>query len=54
MRLPSAKLTPDRLRVAVREAMTMTEGARRVAAGCTAAGGAPAAATAIEARLRAG
>jgi UDP:flavonoid glycosyltransferase YjiC (YdhE family) len=54
VRLPSGRLSPDRLRVAVREAMTMADGARRVAAGYAAAGGAPAAASAIETRLLAG
>jgi MGT family glycosyltransferase len=38
-RLPAKKLSPARLRTMVREAMTMTPGARRVAAGFTATGG---------------
>jgi UDP:flavonoid glycosyltransferase YjiC (YdhE family) len=38
-RLPAKKLTPTRLRAKVREAMTMTDGARRVAAGFVATGG---------------
>lgn len=50
-RLPARRLTPERLRAAVKAAMSMTEGARRVAAGYAAAGGASAAADAIEARL---
>jgi MGT family glycosyltransferase len=53
-RLPARRLTAERLRAKVAEAMTMTEGAARVAAGFTAAGGATAAATAIEDRLLAG
>ena len=50
-RLPARRLTPERLREAVKAAMAMTEGAGRVAAGYAAAGGASAAADAIEARL---
>jgi len=50
-RLPVRRLTPDRLRTAVREAMTRTEGARRVAAGYQAAGGRAHAADAFEALL---
>ena len=50
-RLPAGKLTPERLRESVRQAMTCTEGARRVAAGFAAAGGAAAGADAIEERL---
>lgn len=50
-RLPARGLTPERLRAAVKAAMAMTEGAGRVAAGYAAAGGASAAADAIEARL---
>ncbi len=50
-RLPAGRLSPERLRVNVREAMNRVEGARRVAEGFTAAGGAPAAATAVESRL---
>lgn len=38
-RLPAARLTPDRLRTKVREAMRMAAGARRVAEGYAAAGG---------------
>ncbi len=44
-------LTPDALRAAVRQAMTMGEGARRVAEGFARAGGAPAAADAVEGLL---
>ena len=38
-RLPAKKLSSERLRTKVREAMTMTDGARRVAAGFAATGG---------------
>ena len=38
-RLPAKKLSPPRLRAKVREAMTMTDGAKRVAAGFAATGG---------------
>jgi MGT family glycosyltransferase len=38
-RLPAKKLSPQRLHTKVREAMTMTDGARRVAAGFAATGG---------------
>lgn len=38
-RLPAKRLSAERLRSKVREAMTMTEGARRVAAGFAATGG---------------
>ncbi len=38
-RLPAKKLSPPRLRTKVREAMTMTDGARRVAEGFAATGG---------------
>jgi UDP:flavonoid glycosyltransferase YjiC (YdhE family) len=38
-RLPAKKLSAERLRVKVREAMTMTDGAKRVAAGFAATGG---------------
>lgn len=48
-RLPARRLTAERLRGKVREAMTMTAGAQRVAQGFTATGGAVAAADAIEA-----
>jgi MGT family glycosyltransferase len=47
-RLPAEKLTALRLREAVRRAMTMTEGARRVAAGFAATGGVERAAELIE------
>jgi len=50
-RLPAGRLTPDRLRRKVREALTKSEGAKRVAAGFAAAGGPQAAADAFEARL---
>jgi MGT family glycosyltransferase len=50
-RLAASRLNPDRLRTRIAEAMAMTEGARRVAAGFAAAGGPAAAATAIETRL---
>lgn len=50
-RLPARRLTPEGLRAAVKAAKSMTVGARRVAAGYAAAGGASAAADAIEARL---
>jgi MGT family glycosyltransferase len=46
-RLPAARLSPKRLRASVREAMTLAAGARRMAAGFEAAGGAPAAADAF-------
>ena len=38
-RLPAKKLSQQRLRAKVREAMTMTDGAKRVAAGFAATGG---------------
>jgi MGT family glycosyltransferase len=47
-RVPSTKLRPDRLRAAVKQAMAMREGARRIAAAFAAAGGARAAADALE------
>jgi len=50
-RLPASRLRPDRLRARVRAAMDCVEGARRVASGFAAAGGANAAADAIENRL---
>lgn len=50
-RLPAVRLTPDRLRRKVREALTKAVGAKRVAAGFAAAGGPHAAADAFEARL---
>jgi UDP:flavonoid glycosyltransferase YjiC (YdhE family) len=48
-RLPAQRLTPERLREQVRIAMTKREGARRVADGYAATGGAFAAADAFEA-----
>lgn len=50
-RLPSARLTRRRLRAKVRRAMTMTEGARRVAAGFAATGGVARGADLIEQQL---
>jgi UDP:flavonoid glycosyltransferase YjiC (YdhE family) len=50
-RLPARRLTAARLRVAVREATTMTEGARRVAAGFAATGGVARGADLIEQRV---
>lgn len=50
-RLPRRKLSPERLRRGVKDAMAMRAGAARVAEGYAAAGGASAAADAIEARL---
>ncbi len=50
-RLPARKLTVGRLRAAVREAMTMGPGARRVAAGFAATGGVVRGADLIEQRL---
>lgn len=50
-RLSARRLSPDRLREKVREAMTRTAGAQRVAAAFAAAGGPPAAADAVEDRL---
>jgi MGT family glycosyltransferase len=50
-RLAAARLSPDRLRAKIREAMTCSDGARRVAAGFDAAGGAAAAVDAVETRL---
>ena len=47
-RLPAGRLRPDRLRAAVRRALGCVDGARRVAAGYRAAGGAVAAADALE------
>ncbi len=47
-RLPARRLNPDRLRSKIREAMTMREGANRVADGFAATGGPNAAADAIE------
>jgi MGT family glycosyltransferase len=51
-RLPAARLNLTRLRRAVREAMTMSEGAARIASAFAAAGGAPAAADALEKQAR--
>ena len=50
-RLPAKKLSPTLLRTKVREAMTMTDGARRVAAGFKATGGAARGADIFEQRL---
>jgi UDP:flavonoid glycosyltransferase YjiC (YdhE family) len=50
-RLPASRLRPDRLRAKVREAMTMTEGAKRIREAFAAAGGPPAAAAILQARL---
>jgi MGT family glycosyltransferase len=54
VRLPAKKLTPDRLRSAVALTMTKSEGARRVAEGFVASGGAARGADDIERRLLAG
>jgi MGT family glycosyltransferase len=51
-RLPATRLDPTRLRRAVRGAMTMGEGAARIASAFAAAGGAPAAADALEKQVR--
>ena len=50
-RLPAKKLSPPRLRTKVREAMTMTAGARRVAVGFAATGGAARGADFFEQRV---
>lgn len=50
-RLPSRKLSPDRLRQKVREAIGLRHGAERIKSAFEAAGGATAAADAFEARL---
>jgi MGT family glycosyltransferase len=50
-RLPSKKLTPSRLRSKVTEAMSMVDGARRVAAGFAASGGVARGADLLERRL---
>ena len=50
-RLPAKKLTVERLRAKVREAMTMTAGARRVADGVAATGGVGRGADLVEQRL---
>jgi MGT family glycosyltransferase len=52
VRLSRKKLSPEKLRAAVHEALTKKEGARRVAAGYVAAGGAAAGADALEELLR--
>ncbi len=51
VRIAKGKLSPERLREAVHRAVGMADGARRVAAGYRAAGGAPAGADAVEALL---
>jgi MGT family glycosyltransferase len=51
-RLPATRLSPKRLRAAVRGAIERGDGARRMAAGLAAAGGASAAADAFEELLR--
>jgi UDP:flavonoid glycosyltransferase YjiC (YdhE family) len=50
-RLPAKKLTAARLSANVRQAMTMTDGARRVAAGFAATGGVARGADLIEQRV---
>jgi MGT family glycosyltransferase len=50
-RLPARQLTPEKLRAAVDGAIAMKPGAQRIAAAFAAAGGAPAAADALEAML---
>jgi UDP:flavonoid glycosyltransferase YjiC (YdhE family) len=50
-RLPASRLRPDRLRAKVREAMTMSEGAKRIQQAFAATGGPPAAADILQARL---
>jgi MGT family glycosyltransferase len=50
-RLPASRLSVERLRSQIHEAMTKGDGARRVAEGFAAAGGAAAVATAVEKRL---
>jgi MGT family glycosyltransferase len=50
-RLPASRLNPDRLRAKIKEAMTQTAGARRIADAYAATGGAEAAADAVERRL---
>jgi MGT family glycosyltransferase len=50
-RLPAKKLSPERLRAKVREAMTMTDGANRVAEGFAATGGVARGAALFEARV---
>ena len=51
IRLPAERLTEARLREAVRAAMTMTDGARRVAAGFAATGGVQRGASLVEEHL---
>jgi MGT family glycosyltransferase len=53
-RLPAPRLNPERLRLRVRQAMTMRAGARRVAEGFAAAGGPVAGADALEALAASG
>jgi MGT family glycosyltransferase len=53
-RLPARRLSAERLRAKVREAMAHADGARRVADGYAAAGGPSAAADAVERRLLGG
>ena len=53
-RLPAKRLTPARLLAGVRQAMTMTDGARRVAAGFAATGGVARGADLIEQRVLGG
>ena len=50
-RLSTRRLSPERLRAKVAEAIALTEGARRVATAFQSAGGPSAAATAVESRL---
>ncbi len=50
-RLPASRLRPDRLHAKIKEAMTRTDGARRIAAAFRATGGPATAADAVEARL---
>ena len=50
-RLPAKKLSSERLRTKVREAMTMTDGARRVASGFAATGGVATGADLVEQRV---
>lgn len=52
-RLPARRLTPDRLRAKIREAMSRRQGAKRVADGFAATGGPTAAAEAIDELLNA-
>jgi MGT family glycosyltransferase len=51
VRLPKGKLSPERLRNAVRRAAGMADGAHRIASGYRAAGGAAAGAKAVEALI---